>query len=66
MDQDAWVCRAGGAVFGSSMSHENNAKLEALKQFSDKIEAAGKKMEVAQASGDSKTQVAAAAESWAR
>jgi hypothetical protein len=50
------------AVLGASMSPETNAKLEALKQFGDKMEAAGKKMEAAQASGDSKTQVAAAAE----
>jgi len=50
------------AVLGSSMFPEDTAKLEALKQFSDKMEAAGKKMQAAQASGDPKIQMAATAE----
>jgi hypothetical protein len=53
---------ATAALGGSSLSPETNAKLEALKQFGDKMEAAGKKMEMAQKSGDAQSTAAAAAE----
>jgi hypothetical protein len=50
-----------GALLGSTSS-ATSAKLDALKQLGDKMEAANKKMEAAQKSGDTQAQVAAATE----